>query len=310
MINIIRCPTCGTTWEVPQEASKTSQFRCSACQSVFSFEQTHGVELSESDYVKLSALERPEATRLRASTLVTPQPSGPTLSLRSEGDATTPPVKIGEARQEPSLGIESSPAEPAKTPEAKGEALMKTLQADVQSFESERAPEEAPQSGAHPFWRFLFVLALLALALLALLVLNQKVIEAAPALEPVYAKVCRQVPCPGFVWQDNAVFDAVATLNDVGAKAQPEGQNTVYEPTIVVTLTNTSDRPQRLPILSVRFKDASGETIAERVIEPSDYGYAQKNVVKPKGVTLVDIHVLTPLPYEPHSVEVAPVVNQ
>ena len=310
MISIIRCPTCGTTWEVPQDASKTSQFRCSACQSVFNIEQAQGLDLAESDYVKLSAAVRPEATRLRASTLVTPQPSGPTLSLRSEGDAQTPPVKIGEARQEPSLGLESAKSEPAKTPEAKGEALMQTLQADVQSFESERTREETPKKSTHPFWRFLFVLALLALALLALLVFNQKVIEAAPALEPVYAKVCRQVPCPGFVWQDNTVFDSVATLNDVGAKADPNTDRPVYEPRIGVTLTNTSDRPQRLPILNVRFKDASGETIAERVIEPADYGYAKNDVVKPKGVTLVDIHVLTPLPYEPKSVEVAPVVNQ
>ena len=52
-----------------------------------------------------------------------------------------------------------------------------------------------------------------------------------------------------------------------------------------IEITNASDRPQILPLLEVRLLDSADETLAQRLFEPADYGFAEENVL-PAGETV------------------------
>ena len=52
-----------------------------------------------------------------------------------------------------------------------------------------------------------------------------------------------------------------------------------------IEITNASDRPQILPLLEVRLLDSADETLAQRLFEPADCGFAEENVL-PAGETI------------------------
>ena len=69
------------------------------------------------------------------------------------------------------------------------------------------------KSGLGSFLLFVCILLCAAVgAACAFLMMHQFVLSQAPYVRPVYEKVCRSLPCPGFVWADASAFKAKATL--------------------------------------------------------------------------------------------------
>ncbi len=82
-------------------------------------------------------------------------------------------------------------------------------------------------------------------------------------------------------------------------------------PVVTVVITNLSDRPQYLPAIEVRLLDPAGDTIVERLMEPSEYGFAMPGPFLGAGEHVsTDITIRTPIPYEPAGVAVKAVSPQ
>ena len=86
-----------------------------------------------------------------------------------------------------------------------------------------------------------------------------------------------------------------------GPAAAPTREVARRLPVVTARLSNTSELPQALPILEMKLLDAAGETLAQRVLEPADYGFGGRDAVAPGADVAVRLTVTTPLPYDASS---------
>lgn len=269
MAKILRCPACGALWRFDDvEADET--LRCGECGTVFS----------------LSKAET---------------------------------ASVDDARLEEALRAKIAPEDPA----VKGEAVMSALADELAEFDSRAEPPAA--SGGFGILKALVVLLLLVvLAAAALLYFHRPVLQQMPALRVIYQDVCRTLPCPGFVWFEPAALTVTGRLEAVPAFAPEETPATVANATsgmnganasapadapvpvvVAITIANTTDRPQYLPTLEVKLLDPAGDTIAQRLLEPADYGYPQTPAVLAAGDSVATrVTVTTPLPHGASNVAV------
>lgn len=269
MAKILRCPACGALWRFDDvEADET--LRCGECGTVFS----------------LSKAET---------------------------------ASVDDARLEEALRAKIAPEDPA----VKGEAVMSALADELAEFDSRADPPAA--SGGFGILKALVVLLLLVvLAAAALLYFHRPVLQQMPALRVIYQDVCRTLPCPGFVWFEPAALTVTGRLEAVLAIAPEETPATVANATsgmsganasapadapvpvvVAITIANTTDRPQYLPTLEVKLLDPAGDTIAQRLLEPADYGYPQTPAVLAAGDSVATrVTVTTPLPHGASNVAV------
>lgn len=269
MAKILRCPACGALWRFDDvEADET--LRCGECGTVFS----------------LSKAET---------------------------------ASVDDARLEEALRAKIAPEDPA----VKGEAVMSALADELAEFDSRAEPPAA--SGGFGILKALVVLLLLVvLAAAALLYFHRPVLQQMPALRVIYQDVCRTLPCPGFVWFEPAALTVTGRLEAVPAFAPEETPATVANATsgmsganasapadapvpvvVAITIANTTDRPQYLPTLEVKLLDPAGDTIAQRLLEPADYGYSQTPAVLAAGDSVATrVTVTTPLPHGASNVAV------
>ena len=269
MAKILRCPACGALWRFDDvEADET--LRCGECGTVFS----------------LSKAET---------------------------------ASVDDARLEEALRAKIAPEDPA----VKGEAAMSALADELAEFDSRAEPPAA--SGGFGILNELVVLLLLVvLAAAALLYFHRPVLQQMPALRVIYQDVCRTLPCPGFVWFEPAALTVPGRLEAVPAIAPEETPATVANATsgmsganasapadapvpvvVAITIANTTDRPQYLPTLEVKLLDPAGDTIAQRLLEPADYGYPQTPAVLAAGDSVATrVTVTTPLPHGASNVAV------
>lgn len=269
MAKILRCPACGALWRFDDvEADET--LRCGECGTVFS----------------LSKAET---------------------------------ASVDDARLEEALRAKIAPEDPA----VKGEAAMSALAGELAEFDSRAEPPAA--SGGFGILKALVVLLLLVvLAAAALLYFHRPVLQQMPALRVIYQDVCRTLPCPGFVWFEPAALTVTGRLEAVPAIAPEETPATVANATsgmsganasapadapvpvvVAITIANTTDRPQYLPTLEVKLLDPAGDTIAQRLLEPADYGYPQTPAVLAAGDSVATrVTVTTPLPHGASNVAV------
>ena len=269
MAKILRCPACGALWRFDDvEADET--LRCGECGTVFS----------------LSKAET---------------------------------ASVDDARLEEALRAKIAPEDPA----VKGEAAMSALADELAEFDSRAEPPAA--SGGFGILKALVVLLLLVvLAAAALLYFHRPVLQQMPALRVIYQDVCRTLPCPGFVWFEPAALTVTGRLEAVPAIAPEETPATVANATsgmsganasapadapvpvvVAITIANTTDRPQYLPTLEVKLLDPAGDTIAQRLLEPADYGYPQTPAVLAAGDSVATrVTVTPPLPHGASNVAV------
>lgn len=269
MAKILRCPACGALWRFDDvEADET--LRCGECGTVFS----------------LSKAET---------------------------------ASVDDVRLEEALRAKIAPEDPA----VKGEAAMSALADELAEFDSRAEPPAA--SGGFGILKALVVLLLLVvLAAAALLYFHRPVLQQMPALRVIYQDVCRTLPCPGFVWFEPAALTVTGRLEAVPAIAPEETPATVANATsgmsganasapadapvpvvVAITIANTTDRPQYLPPLEVKLLDPAGDTIAQRLLEPADYGYPQTPAVLAAGDSVATrVTVTTPLPHGASNVAV------
>ena len=269
MAKILRCPACGALWRF-DDVDADETLRCGECGTVFS----------------LSKAET---------------------------------ASVDDARLEEALRAKIAPEDPA----VKGEAAMSALADELAEFDSRAEPPAA--SGGFGILKALVVLLLLVvLAAAALLYFHRPVLQQMPALRVIYQDVCRTLPCPGFVWFEPAALTVTGRLEAVPAIAPEETPATVANATsgmsganasapadapvpvvVAITIANTTDRPQYLPTLEVKLLDPAGDTIAQRLLEPADYGYPQTPAVLAAGDSVATrVTVTTPLPHGASNVAV------
>lgn len=269
MAKILRCPACGALWRFDDvEADET--LRCGECGTVFS----------------LSKAET---------------------------------ASVDDARLEEALRAKIAPEDPA----VKGEAVMSALADELAEFDS-RAEPPAASGGFGILKALVAFLLLVVLAAAALLYFHRPVLQQMPALRVIYQDVCRTLPCPGFVWFEPAALTVTGRLEAVPAIAPEETPATVANATsgmsganasapadapvpvvVAITIANTTDRPQYLPTLEVKLLDPAGDTIAQRLLEPADYGYPQTPAVLAAGDSVATrVTVTTPLPHGASNVAV------
>lgn len=269
MAKILRCPACGALWRFDDvEADET--LRCGECGTVFS----------------LSKAET---------------------------------ASVDDARLEEALRAKIAPEDPA----VKGEAAMSALADELAEFDS-RADPPAASGGFGILKALVAFLLLVVLAAAALLYFHRPVLQQMPALRVIYQDVCRTLPCPGFVWFEPAALTVTGRLEAVPAIAPEETPATVANATsgmsganasapadapvpvvVAITIANTTDRPQYLPTLEVKLLDPAGDTIAQRLLEPADYGYPQTPAVLAAGDSVATrVTVTTPLPHGASNVAV------
>lgn len=269
MAKILRCPACGALWRFDDvEADET--LRCGECGTVFS----------------LSKAET---------------------------------ASVDDARLEEALRAKIAPEDPA----VKGEAAMSALADELAEFDS-RAEPPAASGGFGILKALVAFLLLVVLAAAALLYFHRPVLQQMPALRVIYQDVCRTLPCPGFVWFEPAALTVTGRLEAVRAIAPEETPATVANATsgmsganasapadapvpvvVAITIANTTDRPQYLPTLEVKLLDPAGDTIAQRLLEPADYGYPQTPAVLAAGDSVATrVTVTTPLPHGASNVAV------
>lgn len=189
-----------------------------------------------------------------------------------------------------------------RAPEEKKEKEMARIAEDLSSFSAREEPPSTPspevtdelpppvenaKKGSN-FALMMGVLGLVASGAVAALYFHDAILSRFPPLRGVYETVCSQVPCPGFAWSDVKAFQLKATLGDFSDTSRH----------VTIEILNTSDRPQRLPLLEVRLLNVADETLAQRLFEPADYGFSTENVVAP-GQTLhieADLDVDATLP--------------
>lgn len=185
-----------------------------------------------------------------------------------------------------------------RAPEEKKEAVMAKIADDLADFharENTAVPPAEPKpvepekkSGHGALWGFLGVIGLVGAGATAALYFHDPILTSFPPLRGVYENVCRTLPCPGFAWTDLTAFRLESELVQFDETARR----------MRLVITNESDRPQRLPLIEVRLLNSAEDTLAQRLFEPADYGFAEKNVVPPgESVTVeADLDVDATLP--------------
>lgn len=188
-----------------------------------------------------------------------------------------------------------------KTPDP--EAVMTELAESIADFDARRGHKEAPTKprGVASFmWFILGVVLLSAIGFGLLLIWHAPVIKHFPAVLPIYENVCQKLPCPGFVWHDPQHIQTQATL----APSSPE------TPTqITVTLTNTTTRPLHLPSLEVKYLDMAGDVIAQKLLEPGEYGLEKEAVLLPQKPIVIRLKTEHPLVPLPSAIKVTPMTD-
>ncbi len=208
-------------------------------------------------------------------------------------------VQVSDERLEARLASVRPSVAPA---EESAETTMNEIASQLSEFES-RNPVYIPPRQSSWQWLFsllAFVILLIILAEGALLG-HKYVLEQFPVLEPLYEKVCRKVPCPGFAWTDPGAVRTTATL-------APDSANP-RKVAVSIGLTNTTEFAQKLPLLEVRFLDAAGDTIAQRLLERGTYGLAAGTILAPQQKAMVTLTPDATFPVAPVSVKVRSVTD-
>ncbi|MDY3115866.1 MAG: zinc-ribbon and DUF3426 domain-containing protein [Sutterella sp.] len=182
------------------------------------------------------------------------------------------------------------------------ERVMSDIANSMSDFDS-RAPSQRmtprdESSGFGWLWSLLAFILLCGVLAVAALWGHRYVIAQLPVVEPLYAKVCRHVPCPGFTWSDaNAIRTAAALSPD---PANP------HHSVVTLTLVNQSKFAQRLPTLEIRFLDAAGDTMAIKLLEPGNYGLPADTVLTPSQKAKVTLTPDTAFTVPPAAVRITP----
>lgn len=258
MVTVIRCPACGALWEAPSPLEKP-QLRCSACQTLFHFEKAESVVVD-----KAALMERQQAHV--------------TAQAQEQAKAKTD-------------GAESKGEGAVKAP-VLDETALKTLAADVQDFEARTEVEEEPKrSWFAGLWVFLMIVAA---GFVGLIFFHKPLFNQVPALAPLYDTVCTTLPCQNFVRSQSALVKASVRVKDMG-EVDVDGQ-VRFHPVLVATILNTDTYAEHFPSMNLVLKDAAGTIVAQRVLDPSDYGMALGTYLAPKGSVTVTIYVSDDLP--------------
>lgn len=178
---------------------------------------------------------------------------------------------------------EKSAAKAAPAPEpAQAEPEPQIEPETEPETEARDADDETPRSRA--WLAALCVAGFVALVAVGGAVFNGPILSAAPWLRPVYEGYCGAVPCPGFVWSQPKAFEVSADVGDmVDTKVS-----------VTLTLTNTSEHPQEIPLVEVRLLDAAGDTLAQRLLEPAELGFAREDFVAAHGGAQVKASIPIP----------------
>ena len=174
-----------------------------------------------------------------------------------------------------------------RAPEEKKEAKMAKIAEDLSDFHARETPEpaapvratapaEKPRKGG-ALYALLGLVGLAGALTAGVLYFHDPILRQFPPLRGVYENVCRTLPCPGFAWSDVRAFEIRGEL------AQADSPRNVR-----IEITNASDRPQILPLLEVRLLNSADETLAQRLFEPADYGFAEENVLRPGETVRVE----------------------
>ena len=226
-------------------------------------------------------------------------------------------VIVPDEKLDERLKQQAAAQNPSQTSAESGEATMTALAGSLAEFDA-RATPEAPAneatskpSSSHPvLWTLGTLVVLVGAGAAGLLYGHQTVLKTVPQLRPVYEKVCTSLPCPNFVWQDADAFRVVADIEMPLEGASVDEIETARRlPTVIATLSNRSDRPQTLPILELKLLDLSGAVMAQRVLEPVDYGFTGNDVVAPGTSVTARLRTLEPLPYDAARAQVTPVAT-
>ncbi len=260
MVTVIRCPACGALWEAPSPLEKP-QLRCSACQTLFHFEKAESVVVDKAQLMASQAAHLAE--------------------VEKEKEKEVPPTVVVP---------EKKPDE--KTPPVLDEAALTELAADVQDFEA-RTPEAPPKrSGFAALWTLLM---LLAAGYVALVFFHKPLFEQVPALAPLYDTVCtRFVPCQNFVRRQSAQIAATVRVKSTG-DVDVNGE-VRYHPVLEATIQNQDTYPEHFPAMNLALLDAAGSIVAQRVLEPRDYGVTANQVLPPLGTINATIYITDDLP--------------
>ena len=171
-----------------------------------------------------------------------------------------------------------------RAPEEKKEAQMAKIAEDLSDFHARETPEPAvPVRAAPPekkprkggaLFALLGLVGLAGALTAGALYFHDPILRQFPPLRGVYENICRTLPCPGFAWSDVRAFEIRGELTEAESPRR-----------VRIEITNASDRPQILPLLEVRLLGSADETLAQRLFEPADYGFAEENVL-PAGETV------------------------
>ncbi len=285
MAKVLRCPICGALWRLKDD-DEAEICRCSACYARFA--------LAKAEIAVVPDRMLDEAAALKQTKLAGAAKAAQASQAAPEADFSEGLERLRAV----------DPEAPAEYNDGR-DAVMAKLAADMSGFDSPDRPEEPAQKPSAFFaglFKFIAASALLCvLGICALLCFSDKVLESIPALRSAYESVCGKVPCPGFVWAQPSAFEIAAGIE------RAEGAD-LKRPVVDITLTNASAHPQRLPVLELRFLDPAGDTIAQRVLEPAEYGVDAPQPTLPAGEKLkATITVKKDLAYEAADVSVSPV---
>lgn len=283
MALIIRCPSCGALWRVSQLPGE--RLRCSACRHDFEPGDARTAELSD------EALDRELARKAEAA-----------AQARHEAQKAQAAAEPKVLRQAPLFATDR--ARELNAPSEEHAPMPQFDEKDAGSGAPMPAIYRTKKSGISTFFLFIGIVIVAAFAsAAACLLMHDFVLAQAPYLRPVYEKVCGQLPCPGFVWNDARAFRAEASLS-------PDPNLGMIRPVAVIRLTNASEHPQLLPVLELKYLDPAGDVLAQRVLDPSDYGYPQQPAVLPAGESLeTRLTLKDPLEFAAASAAAAPVTD-
>lgn len=272
MAKVLRCPACGALWRVKDDFA-ADMLHCTECQACFSADKTES--------------------------LIVPDEK---LDERLQQVTRHQTLQQEEARE--------------------GEAAMSRLADSLTDFDARTDAKEAPVNApatliqesserSHGMlWTLVAILALAVLLAAGLLLGHKTVLGTMPQLRPLYEQVCTKAPCPGFVWQNAAAFEVSAEIERPLETADDADREIArHMPVVTATLTNSSVLPQALPILEMKLLDAGGETLAQRVLEPADYGFGNQDAVGPGAHVSVRLTVTAPLPYDAAKAVVKPIAT-
>ena len=267
MVKVLRCPACGALWRLNPD-QKAAFLRCSECRSVFPTEKAESVVVEEA-----------------------------LLDARLHRESTDEDILQRQSEE--------------------ADIAMSRLAQELSDFDGAQASEEesavpevrSPEpKKSSPLWGVLFLAALLLLCAAGLLFGHKTVLTAVPQVRGLYENVCTKVPCPGFVWQQSNAFTIKASIAAPDATTNElDREMAGIMPVVVADIKNHSLHPQYLPILELKLLDAAGETMAQRILEPSEYGFAKDSSLAPDDSVSARLGILTPLPYPATDVLVSPV---